>query len=416
MTSHSTLLKHLKDWSCYPCAAVVYVDLRDIRSLNRIASPKEGDAVIEAVTHLLRDWSGTRGVSGRLWSNEFVATRVIDHAQAALDEASALRDQLAALRYRSPLGDSRLAVAMGLVVVKPGVSWPKVIADAAEACQCAKRRGVNQIYSSVPQEVEARGAHISAARVLNFRQLMAEGRLSLHPQPIMDIRGAQPRLAKAEFLLRAEDNGRFAPLPPGSIETLEFFGLTSELDGFCTQQVLEWLAENPSVTRALDSVSMNLSAKSIVDGNFMDGLHREVRHARVPPEKLCFEITETAAIEHLEVAAEVITAFKSLGCRFSLDDFGSGLCSFGYLQSLPVDEVKIDGRFTREVAVSDVSQEIVRAIHQVAKATGKKTVAEFVDQEEKLSVLRSIGVDYAQGWLFYPAIPPERFLKLLEAP
>jgi EAL domain-containing protein (putative c-di-GMP-specific phosphodiesterase class I) len=145
----------------------------------------------------------------------------------------------------------------------------------------------------------------------------------------------------------------------------------------------------------------------------MDALLRDVRSAHLPHGKLCFEITETAAIEHLDIAAEVIGAFRSFGCGFSLDDFGSGLCSFGYLQSLPVDEVKIDGRFIRDVAQSGVSQEIVRAIHQVAHATGKRTVAEFVDDPRKLRALRNIGVDYAQGWLFYPTVTPEKFVELL---
>lgn len=149
---------------------------------------------------------------------------------------------------------------------------------------------------------------------------------------------------------------------------------------------------------------------------FMSHLFDDIKHARLPPGKLSFEITETAAIQNLHVAADVIGDFQSLGCRFSLDDFGSGLCSFGYLQSLPVDEVKIDGRFVREIADNLVTQEIVRAIHQIARATGKTTVAEFVDDARKLVVLRDIGFDYAQGWLFYPALAPERFLELLQAP
>ncbi|HSW14193.1 MAG TPA: EAL domain-containing protein, partial [Solimonas sp.] len=132
-----------------------------------------------------------------------------------------------------------------------------------------------------------------------------------------------------------------------------------------------------------------------------------------PPGKLRFEITESAAIAHLPLAAELIADFSAVGCRFALDDFGSGLCSFGYLQSLPVDEVKIDGRFVRSMISDPVSAEIVRAIHQVARATGKKTVAEFVDDPRQLVALRSIGVDYAQGWLFHPAVSPEKLRELL---
>ena len=197
------------------------------------------------------------------------------------------------------------------------------------------------------------------------------------------------------------------------IEALEVHGLSTELDSFSAQHLLAWIDEHRSLLDRLDGVSLNLSAPSFIDGLFMGKFFDEVRHARLPRNKLCIEITETAAIKHLNVAAEVILDFKTLGCRFSLDDFGSGLCSFGYLHSLPVDEVKIDGTFIRELAHSSVSEKIVRAIYQVARATGKTTVAEFVDDPRKLAVLQEIGFDYAQGWLFYPSIPSERLIELV---
>lgn len=413
VSSYTTLIRSLQTWPCQPCAVLVYVDIRDMRLLNRIAGPRETDQIIHKALAEMAAWAGPTGLCARLWSNEFVAIRLIDHPQSAVDEATVLRDRLAAVRYTSSLGDNHIAVAMGLVAMRPGQDWAQALADAAEACQNAKRRGINQIFSHVPHAPEALSLSSETHLVSGFRDCMAQGRLSMHPQPIMAINRGAPRLAKAEFLLRMEREGRYVPVPPGTIETLEYFGLSTELDGFSTQSVLEWLAQHPQVLQELDSVSINLSARSIVDGNFMDGLLREVRNARLPAGKLCFELTETAAIEHLEVAAEVITEFRRIGCLFSLDDFGSGLCSFGYLKTLPVDEVKIDGRFTKDVVGSAVSQEIVRAIHQVARATGKRTVAEFVDEDAKLKVLQDIGVDYAQGWLFYPAIPPECLLRLL---
>lgn len=415
-SSYNKLLRQLRRWSCTPYAVLVCVDIRDLRTINHIGGPRAGDEVIRQVGARLRQWVGEHGHAERLWSNEFIATRLIDHPQSAAEEAARLRDALAAISYPSSLGDTRIGVALGLTVAGAGADWTQLIDEAGEACRAAKRRGVNQIVSRAAHEMLIpRGRH-DADVVRNFRMLMAEGRLTAYPQPIMHVLGPQPRLAKAEFLLRVEQDGRSLPLPQGTIETLEYYGLSVELDGYVTQHVLDWLADNPQVTDNLDNVSMNLSAKSLVDGNFMDSLLREVRQRRVPPHKLCFEITETAAVENLEVAAEVVAEFRRLGCKWSLDDFGSGLCSFGYLHSLPVDEVKIDGRFTRDVQGSSVSQEIVRAINQVAHATGKKTVAEFVDEPAKLEVLRKIGVDYAQGWLFSPAIAPEKFLQMIEAP
>lgn len=394
-------------------AMLVYVDVRGLRAINRIADPMEGDRVIARVAELMTRWSGRNGHSERLWSNEFIAMKPIDHTQMAVDEAMDLRDRLVALNYRSSLGDNPLSVSIGVLVVSPGVDWMDAIRDAGDASETSKRRGLNQIVVHNPEGPREVRAPARAAAVTEFRRLLANGRLALHPQPIMDIRTPQPELRKAEFLLRMERKGVHMPVPAGTIETLEYFGLVNELDRFSSQFILDWLADNGEVLERLDSVSINLSARSIVDGRFMDDLLRDVRNAGLPPGKLCFEITETAAVENLEVAADVIRAFRAAGCGFSLDDFGSGLCSFGYLQQLQVDEVKIDGCFIKEVAQGGASREIVRAIHQVAHATGKRTVAEFVDDPRKLAALREIGIDYAQGWLFYPTVTPEKFLELV---
>jgi EAL domain-containing protein (putative c-di-GMP-specific phosphodiesterase class I)/GGDEF domain-containing protein len=412
-SAYITLLNRLEKRRFHPCAALIYLDVRHMRALNRFSNPQHGDQMLATIGEMLAAWAGARGVSGRLWSNEFIAAKAIDHAQSAVDDAELLRNQLASLRYPSMLGESHLATSIGLTVVRPRQDWAIAIQHASEACEQAKRRGFNQVVSHSNQHDNPARDAADAHLVSNFRKLMSEGRLVLHPQPIMDIRQGIPKLAKVEFLIRQQDGDTCKTLPTRTIEVLESLGLATELDRYAADFVLEWLLQNPRVMDRLDSISINLSAKSIGDGHFVDSLYREVKNARLPPGKLCFEITETAAIDHLDLAAEVITAFRSLGCKFSLDDFGSGLCSFGYLQSLPVDEVKIDGRFTRDITDNPVSREIVRAIHQVARATGKKTVAEFVDNTQKLEVLKSIGIDYAQGWLFSPAVPPEQLLAML---
>lgn len=415
VSHYASLLDRLRTWPMNAVAAIYYVDIRQVGTINRIADATEGDAVIATVEDSLRDWVGPRGFSGRLWSNEFIAVRMIDHPQAVVDGAADLRDRLAGLRYQSSLGENQVATSIGAALVPAGADWATTIAEAGDACEIAKRRGVNQFIGNHPGRHREPPDRVGIDRVTAFRQLMQNGSLCLHPQPIMDIRQPRPRLRKAEFLMRVERKGVYMPLSTGTIETLEQFGLSTDLDRFSARFILDWLSDNREVLDRLDEVSINLSARSIVDGAFMDGLLRDVRSASLPTGKLYFEITETAAIDNLEVAAEVIADFRRIGCGFSLDDFGSGLCSFGYLQSLPVDEVKIDGRFIAGVAQEGASQEIVRAIHHVARATGKRTVAEFVDDPSKLLALRKIGVDYAQGWLFYPTVTPEKLVELVLA-
>ncbi|MGQ0701222.1 MAG: EAL domain-containing protein [Panacagrimonas sp.] len=411
---YQQILRELSDWSPGALAVLIYVDLRNLRDINRLAGVAEGDRVIRRIEQLLLQWSGGETASGRVWSNEFVVAKAIDHTQAVADEATCLRDRLSELRYDSTVGPACIGVSLGVSIYRQGSDWERVLSEAGQACEQSKRRGLNQIvrFGSVAHAGERQS--FSPLAVRDFRQLMNTGKLGLYAQPIMDIAGAVPRAVKAEFLIRMERNGAWMPLPAGVIETLEHYGVATELDRFSAAFLLGWIDNHPEVLDRVDSLSMNLSGASLIDGRFVDELHADVRNARLPAGKLCFEITETYAIEHLEVAAEVIHAFKAIGCRFSLDDFGSGLCSFGYLNSLPVDEVKIDGCFVRDIATSPVSQEIVRAIHHVAKVTGKKTVAEFVDDPHKLEQLKRIGVDYAQGWLFSPAIAPEQLLALLK--
>lgn len=408
------LCRQLDEWDAYPGAMLVYVDIRQMRDINQWARPSVGDQIIEWTQGVLQEWAEPQGIAARLWSDEFVAARAIDHGQTAIEECRRLREMLCAIRYPSSLGESELGVSIGLVTVGQQRNWPRHLADAGDACQSAKRRGLNQIIGAntgVPGAVPT--VHRDANAVLNFRRLRDDNRLTLHPQPIMDIRGERPRLAKAEFLLRMRMRGGYESLPRGTIETLEHFGLTPELDAFTARTVLEWISEHPDLVARLDGLTMNLSAHSLGDARFMQRLFDDVRAVRPPPGKLGFEITETAAIEQLEIAADIIEDFRSIGCSFSLDDFGSGLCSFGYLHSLPVTEVKIDGRFIRDIVDDPLAQEIVRAIHHVAHAAGKRTVAEFVDSAAKLTVLKQLGVDYAQGFLFSPAVPPERLAEML---
>lgn len=413
LSSLGCLMSQLEHWKPYPKAMLVYLDLRHMRSINRLGESGAGDAVIEQTLGTLRRWCGD-GIAQRLWSNEFVATKAIDSGESAVEEASALRAMLTRISYPSSLGNSSIAVSIGLVVVNAGDrQWEAHLREAAEACETAKHRGLNQIVAHDPRRGSDIDAVINASHVLHFRRLRDSGCLTLHAHPIMDIGDAAPRLAKAEFLMRMQQGPQAVPLPAGMIASLEYFGLATELDHHAVQTLFVWLDQNPGLLDRLDGITLNLSARSIVDGHFMDRLYDEVRSLHLPPGKLGFEITETAAIDRLDIAAALIADFKEIGCSFSLDDFGSGLCSFAYLHSLPVDEVKIDGRFIRDIVDNPVSQEIVRAIHQVAKATGKRSIAEFVDEAGKLDVLRRIGVDYAQGWLFYKAMPPEQLLKLL---
>lgn len=415
-SGYARLLESLNQWSPETAVAVFFVDINEFRKINLLVSPLSADRILETVSQALAGWVGRDGLSARLWSDEFVVVREIDHPQAAGELAIQLRNRIADLPMEDDALGRTLSVAIGMVTGHRGADWERLIAQAGEACTMAKGRGFNQISVYTPRRGAASAERTRVEQVAEFRALLAAGQLGLFAQPIIGIGRSEPRIAKAEFLLRVEHDGRWTPPPPGMIQALESFGASSELDQFTTASALAWLDEHPDVLASLDGVSINLSAQSFVNDLLMSRLHDAVRHARLPAGKLYFEITETAAIQHLQVAADVIADFHAIGCRFSLDDFGSGLCSFGYLQALMVDEVKVDGSFIREIANNPVTERIIAAIHQVARATHKTTVAEFVDDQRKLEAIRRIGFDYAQGWLFHPALELGEFHRLLTAP
>lgn len=415
-SGYAKLLHKLRTWRIDTPTAMFFVDISGLRAINRLTSPAVGDELMFRVERKLLNWVGDDGIANRLWSGEFVAVRPVDHPQEGGALALELRELLSSIRLHGADRIGGTSVAIGVSCGRGSRDWENEIAQAWDACEVARQRGINQICVHNNRLPQQSTRHIKTHSVTEFRQLRDTNQLVLHPQPIVSLDQDRFRVAKAEFLLRLERDGHFVAPPRGMIEALEDSALSTELDEFSTRYLLQWLDQNPDVLARVDGVSVNLSAPSFVDNLFMSKLFEDIRHTRLPPGKLFIEITETAAMKDVGIAAETIADFRTLGVRFSLDDFGSGLCSFGYLQALDVDEVKIDGRFIRELSGNPVNEKIVRAIHQVARATDKQTVAEFVDEQRKLDILRDIGIDYAQGWLFYPTIPPERFIEIINSP
>lgn len=188
-------------------------------------------------------------------------------------------------------------------------------------------------------------------------------------------------------------------VPPGLfLPAAERYSLSNRIDAWVVDAAFAWLEQHPEHVAELESCSINLSGLSVGNPQFLEYLVEKCRNSIIPPEKLCFEITETAAISNLGLATRFIRRLRQQGCRFALDDFGSGLSSFAYLKNLPVDYLKIDGVFIRELASDAIDQAAVRSINEIGHVMGKKTIAEFVEDDIVIEKLKEIGVDYAQGF------------------
>ena len=233
-------------------------------------------------------------------------------------------------------------------------------------------------------------------------------RLVLLCQPIVPIRHGARVERHFELLLRMRDeNGRIVS-PDNFMSAAERYNIMPNIDRWVIENALRWLVSEADEREKLAMCSINLSGQSLGDDKFLPFVIDQFHRSGLDATKICFEITETAAIASFSQANRFIQALKELGCKFALDDFGTGLSSFGYLKHFPVDFLKIDGSFVKEILHDPIDREMVRSINEIGHLTGKQTIAEFAENAEIITMLRSLGVDYAQG---YGISMPQRVLK-----
>jgi EAL domain-containing protein (putative c-di-GMP-specific phosphodiesterase class I) len=238
---------------------------------------------------------------------------------------------------------------------------------------------------------------------IRIKDALKEERMEIWLQPVVPLQSKGD--AYYEVLLRMRDSQGNIILPGEFLPAAERFGNMMHLDYFVMGRAIALMGEHPTL-----SLSINLSAKTVTDPTLPDAIHRLLTEHRVAPGRVSFEITETAMIQNLDYAKELITHIKQLGCRFALDDFGSGASSMLYLRDLPIDCLKIDGSFVRTLDKDPINRALVKSMNEVAHVLGKQTVAEYVVNAEVLKIVKELGVDYAQGWHLCEPSPPRRFL------
>ena len=276
------------------------------------------------------------------------------------------------------------------------LSATEVLACADLAMYEAKQAGRNRValYSPGPRlqgPVSARQSETD-----RIRTALAEDRFVLYGQPILDLRESKAR--QYEVLLRLRDDEGGEPLTPSAfLYVAERLGLIQAIDGWVARQAIELIAENERAGRPL-VLHVNLSGKSIGDPRVAALVEKALTEAGIDPSRLVFELTETVVIANIEKAKAFAQRLRARGCQLALDDFGAGFGSFYYLKNLPFDYFKIDGDFIRGVATSSMDQLVVAAIVGIARGMGKKTIAEFVTDDETVQLLEKAGVDYAQGY------------------
>jgi diguanylate cyclase (GGDEF)-like protein len=382
---------------------VMYLDLDQFKVVNDTSGHVAGDQLLRQVSALLRRQVREGDTLARLGGDEFGVLLENCPLQDAIRIADDLRRCVADFRFVSEGGSFTIGVSIGVVQVADGMlNLTDVLSAADAACYMAKDKGRNRVQFYRPHDSEIFLRRGEMEWIPRLRLALQEGRFALYSQQIHPVGGQHGRGSHQELLVRMlDEHGGVVP-PMAFIPAAERYSMMPLID--------EWVVKNAfSRIGALGpdagTFAINVSGMSIADERFLEFVRDQFRRYAMPPGSICFELTETAAVANFDKAARFFGEMKSLGCLFSLDDFGAGMSSFGYLRHLPVDFIKIDGSFVKDLADDPVDVATVRAINDVGHVMGKQTIAEFVDGETTLAALREIGVDYAQGHWISPPTP-----------
>jgi Amt family ammonium transporter len=378
---------------------LMYLDLDQFKIINDTCGHVAGDELLRQVASLLSSYVRESDTLARLGGDEFGVLLESCPDEAAQRVANQVRQAVNEYRFGWGERSFSIGVSIGLVAITAeSESMERVLSSADTACYAAKDGGRNQIHLFQQDEGVAAERRGEMEWVSRIQKALDDDRFILYAQPIVPILEGS-KGGHHEILIRMLDESG-SLVPPGAfIPAAERFNLMPAIDRWVVRKVFELIRRFPA--RFLEerfNFAINLSGGSISDEQTLEFIGLELERLQIPEGMICFEITETAAIANLSSANYFIRTLKQSGCRFSLDDFGSGLSSFAYLKNLPVDYLKIDGAFVKDLADDPIDHEMVRAINQIGHVMDLETIAEFVENDAILDRLRDIGVDYAQGF------------------
>ncbi len=380
--------------------AVMYLDLDQFKVVNDTSGHAAGDQLMRQVSAVLQRRLREGDTLARLGGDEFGVLLENCSSDNALRIADELRQTVMEFHFAWENRSFSIGVSIGVVNVEDDLfTIADVLSAADAACYMAKEKGRNRVQVYHREDSELSMRHGEMEWVGRLQKALDEDRFVLYSQDIVALSGVN-KGGHCELLIRMlDEKGELVP-PMAFIPAAERYGLMPSIDRWVIRNALAIIAREQADLRgeALDVYAINLSGASIGDDHFLGFVREQFTRFGVRYESICFEITETAAIARLDKAAYFIQELRALGCRFSLDDFGAGMSSFAYLKHLPVDYLKIDGGFVKDMADDPIDRAMVEAINNVGHVMGKQTIAEFVDGERIIAALRQIGVDYAQGY------------------
>ncbi len=389
------LARHTETQHC-----ALQIDLDQFKIVNSTCGYDGGDALLKELAGALRsELSAYESTVARIGADEFAAVLRNVTAEEGREIADRIVRRVRHMQFSWGTSHHTITTTIGVLGIdQSSDDGRSLLHNLSAACRAGKEQGGDCVYVYVEDDQAMLEQRAVMQRASKIEQQLADGRVLVNAQQIAPSQGDDQTTGHYEVLISVLDAEDQARSPVEFIEAAERFGKMPMVDRFVVSNVLRWMAEHANTVSLFGGFSINLSGQSIKQDDFLDFVLREFEQSGADASKVCFEVTETAAMGNLSRAAEFIQKLRVLGCSFSLDDFGTGMSSYAYLRELPVDYLKIDGSFVKNMATDPSDQAVVKSINEIGHFMGKKTVAEYVHDEATLAAARDIGVDFVQGW------------------
>ena len=380
--------------------ALLYLDLDQFKVVNDTSGHVAGDELLKQLANLLNDPVRDRDTVARLGGDEFGILLENCPTDRAREIANRIVHIVREFRFVWQEKTFSVGASIGIAMIdNPNLTTGEVLRTADMACYMSKELGRNRVHLFSPGDADLLKRETEMSLVSQIHNALDNDKFVLYHQPIVSLNNAECKKCCEIFVRMLGDDGKVIPAE-SFVASAERYNLMPEIDRWVIRETFTYAASQArnSTGQQDQQFFINLSGTSFNDQSFLAFVENELQRQIQDPTQICFEVTETAAIANISQAQKFIHAIKSLGCRFALDDFGSGLSSFTYLKELEVDYLKIDGAFIRDVTHDRKDRSIVEAITQVGRSMGISTIAEYVENDEIIKIIKEIGVDFGQGY------------------
>ena len=394
--------------------AFCFMDLDQFKIINDTCGHFAGDQLLKQIADLLHKSVRKRDTLARLGGDEFALLMEHCSLEKAKDVANSMLNAVKEFRFFWEGQSFQIGISLGLVEIEPySANLDEFMKQADAACYVAKRLGRNRVHLYCPDDKELARRYGEMQWLSHINRAFNEDNFRIYAQPIKAF-DQEPQKVHYEMLLRMQGSNGEIISPEVFLPAAERYGLMTKIDTWVIETVITKLTARPEFLKSVEFISINLSGASMTNASLVEVIKSAIEKTGIAAEKICFEITETAAISNMAAAVELVNTLKSLGCQFALDDFGTGLSSFSYLKNLPVNFLKIDGMFIQDIANDELNEVMVKSINEIAHVMQIRTVAEFVENAKTYDMLKVFGVDYGQGFYLGPPLPLDDLMTQAE--